>query len=334
MNRSVIFMFSGQGSQYYQMGRELFEHNPIFRNCMIALDNQVSKNIDASVVDFLYDGEKAKKEIFDRLLYSHPAIFMLEYSLSRVLLKSGIEPDYVLGTSLGEFVSAAVSGIVEPEEALQDVIAQARILESYCESGMMLAICHNPSIFFDNSLINKRSEIASINFDSHFVVSGKKEDIGVIEKFLESKEILYQEIPVSIAFHSCLIDSAKTQHSQLISKKIYKKPLIPFISSATGGVMTEICEDYFWDVVRKPVQFPDAIRCIENGTSNKKIYLDLGPSGTLANFARRNFKNGSSSFALSIITPFRQDTKKLRKVVELLQNDSQYNQKIKEAKHI
>jgi len=171
MKKPIIFMFSGQGSQYYRMGEELFNSNPIFRRWIIKLDSIGAEMIGQSVLKELY-GNKRKSDVFNRTLLTHPAIFMIECALTRTLQEIGIEPDCVIGTSLGEFVSAAVAGVMDVEEILECVITQAQMLERYCQRGGMLAVIHDVNLYGETQEIYENSELAAVNYCSHFVVSG------------------------------------------------------------------------------------------------------------------------------------------------------------------
>ena len=101
MNKKSVFMFSGQGSQYYRMGKELYEHHKTFNYWMDACNEIVSPLIKTSLTDIIYDNDK-KGEAFDRLLYTNPALVSIQYSMFQVLKNIGIHPDYLLGYSLGE----------------------------------------------------------------------------------------------------------------------------------------------------------------------------------------------------------------------------------------
>jgi len=172
---------------------------------MFRLDKIVYEIIGESVLGQLFSEKKRKSEKFSRTLYTHPAIFMVEYALAQVLLESGVELNYVLGTSMGEFCSAAIAGVMEAEELLVLLLKQAELFENHCHEGGMFAIIHDPSLYDEISLIHENSESASINFDSHFVISGENSKLKIIERFLKEKNILYQELPVSYSFHSSLI---------------------------------------------------------------------------------------------------------------------------------
>ncbi|MBY9085626.1 acyltransferase domain-containing protein, partial [Paenibacillus sp. HN-1] len=153
MNKPIVFMFSGQGSQYYQMGKELFDNDPIFQKWMIKMDDIVQRNIGRSVINEIYHDHGRKENKFDRTLFTHPAIFILEYALSQVLIEGGIKPDYVLGTSLGEFTALAVSESMEVEDVIECLIKQAEMIESNCKQSGMLAILDHISLYDENPLL-------------------------------------------------------------------------------------------------------------------------------------------------------------------------------------
>lgn len=318
MNKPIVFMFCGQGSQYYHMGRELFNKNPTFRNSMLEIDSMVFQYTGKSIVNEIYNPYKNINNKFDCVLYTHPAIFMLEYSLYQVLLEKEIVPDYLLGASLGEFTCTAVLGLMSLEDITECVVKQAMILEKYCSNGNMLAILNNPSLYYEAPQLFENSELTSVNYQSHFVISADDEKLSLITNFLIKKNIVYQILPISYGFHSSLIDPAEKVYKNFLKTKAYKRSAVSsFISCLVGGEMTEIYSDFYWDVVRKPIQFQRAIQSLES--KHECIYLDLGPSGTLANFAKQNLGGDSIHRCYSIISPFNQEINYLKKFESLFQ---------------
>jgi len=311
-NKPVVFMFSGQGSHYYQMGTELFQTHPGFQKWMRNLNEIAYDTIKESILDHLYNETQSKSDLFDQTLYSHPAIFMVEYALAQVLLEEGITPDYVLGTSMGEFAAAALAGVMPVEEALVALIKQAEVLERHCQPGGMTAILHNPTWFNDTPQLFNHSELASHNFHSHFVVSGKRQSLKDIETFLQAQNIIYQSLPVSVGFHSSVIDPAAPIYANFIRHKIYQSPQIPFISCVYAEKLTSMPQHYFWEVIRKPILFQQTVQHLEE--QQAPIYLDLGPSGTLANFVKYNLTKHSQSQCFQILTPFAPSLPQLEKV--------------------
>ncbi|TCS93655.1 acyltransferase domain-containing protein [Hazenella coriacea] len=314
MNRPIVFMFSGQGSQYYQMGKELFNNNAVFRNSMLKIDSIIFQQIGKSVVDEIYHPRKRMNDQFDRTLFTHPAIFMVEYSLCQVLLEMDIVPDYVLGSSLGEFTSVAISDMMDLEDLVECIVEQAVIFENSCEKGSMIAIIDNPSLYDETPQLFENSELTSINYRSHFVISGDHKALQLVLQFLKENNIIHQLLPVSYGFHSSLIDPAERAYKDFIKMKNFKTPLIPLISCLQGERVTEVDRFFLWDVVRKPIQFQKAIQYLES--RHECTYLDLGPSGTLSNFLKQNLSIKSRQRCYSIMTPFNQELKYLKIIEE------------------
>lgn len=316
MNQPIIFMFSGQGSQYYQMSKELFEQHPIFRKWMLKLNEIASDTLGESVLDRLYEPTKSKSDLFNQTLYSHPAIFMVEYSLSQVFLEEGILPNYVLGTSMGEFASAAVAGVMEVDELLIALIKQAQVLEAHCQKGGMTAILHQTTLFEEMSSLFHQVELASFNFYSHFVVAGKPESLKNLEGVLSQKNIISQNLPVSIGFHSSLLEPAMPVYTDFLQQKSYKSLNLPFISCAYAEIFSALPQNYFWEVIRKPIAFQQTVQNLEE--KQAYIYIDLGPAGTLANFVKYNLAKHSQSKTFPTLTPFGQSLANLEKVKDFL----------------
>ncbi|UCH94703.1 MAG: ACP S-malonyltransferase [Candidatus Aminicenantes bacterium] len=316
MGKPIVFMFPGQGSQYYHMGEELYHRHPDFRKWMEQLDHIIVDMTGESILHQLYDDKRKTSDIFDCIRYTHPAIFMVEYALSRALTGSGPEPGIVMGSSLGEFAAAALSGVMTIEEAVEMVVKQAEIIETHCQQGEggMMTILHDPTIYHESPLLHQHTELAAINYNSHFVVSGKKEALIEIQHFLKERDIVFQLLPVSFAFHSRLMEPAGSAYCSYLKEKQFQRPNCTFVSCMTGGVIDEIPPDYFWEIVRQPMVFREALHNLEKIQSH--IYIDLGPSGTLQNFVKNNLTEPAASMHFAIMTPFGSDLKRLEQFNE------------------
>ncbi|MEW6381641.1 MAG: acyltransferase domain-containing protein [bacterium] len=319
MRPRTIFMFSGQGSHYYQMGREIFEQNPVFRKWMLEGEKIVSGLIGVSIIDQIYHNGYKKSDQFSRTLYTHPAIFLVEYALAQAVMEMGIQPDYCLGASLGVFAAAALADAVTFEAALTTVVRQAQAMEALCSQGGMMAILNPPALYFQNPLFHENCELAAINFPSHFVVSGGLKPLSDIQTFLEERKITFQRLAVSHAFHSSLIDPAEVTYRNFLNTLVLREPRIPFISCSDAHILPYIHRDYFWDTVRLPVQFQKTIQSLEEHAEHAPyLYLDLGPSGTLASFVKYNLNHQSRSKSLSVLNPFGQEAKALERLRSLM----------------
>jgi bacillaene synthase trans-acting acyltransferase len=256
-------MFSGQGSQYYHMGKELYCQNNVFQQWISEINDIVYQRIGFSVIDEIYNEVKGKADSFDRLLYTHPAIFMVEYSLARVLIESGFKPDYVLGTSLGEVNSAAVAGVVSLEEALEILLKQIDLITRHCQNGSMIAIIGSPDLYSQLSMAFRYLELAAINYSSHFIVSGDTKNLSEIEGYLRNKGVVFQRLPVGYGFHSSNIIPIENEYKTFLRKFVLKKPEVPIISCSLSDFVTEFSNTYFWDIIREPICFQDIIVKLE-----------------------------------------------------------------------
>src|SRR5215475_7140011 len=304
----TVFMFSGQGAQYFQMGRALYEGNDTFREWMIELDDIARGASGRSVIEALYSDARGRGDQFDRTLLTHPAIFMVEYSLAQSLMRAGVWPDIVLGVSLGSFAAAAVAGFIGVEDALTAVMRQATALEECCEPGGMIAVLADPALFAEDFL-SGRGELAAVNFSSHFVVSARRAELETIEAALRKRNIGYQRLPVSVPFHSQWIDDAKAPFESFMRSIRRKRGRLPLACCDQAATLSELSDDYFWNVVRRPIRFRETIARLERQGASR--YIDVGPAGTLATFLKYGLSAQAESTAHAILTPYGFDRKNL-----------------------
>src|ERR1700739_3760947 len=309
-------MFSGQGSQYFQMGRELFKTNDIFHNCMVRLDTIAKELTGDSVIGALYSDASTKGAPLDRTLLTHPAIFMVEYALAQVLIHAGVLPDMVLGASMGSFAAATVAGFIEVEDALASVVQQAIALEE-CERGGMIAVLADPALFAEDFL-SRRSELAAVNFSSHFVISARWNDLEEIEVALKKDNVGYQRLPVSSAFHSRWIGKAKAPFASFMRSIRYKQGSLSLGCCDQATVVSGLPADYFWNVVRRPIRFPETIAHLEQLSPHR--YIDVGPAGTLATFLKYSIPANTKSIVHTILTPYGLDQKNLTALLASIRN--------------
>lgn len=304
----TVFMFSGQGSQYFQMGKSLYDRQRTFRDWMDRMDAIVLEQAGCSVVSALYDAKRSRGDLFDRTLLTHPAIFMVEYAIAATLIENGIRPDLTLGASLGSFAAATVSGCLTMEDALTAVIGQAHILEKHCSPGAMTAILGDPSLL-EAPPLQGNCDLAASNFANHFVVSAQPQPLAEIESFLRSAEITFQRLPVAFAFHSRWIEAASAPSRDHLGRLNLARARIPLACCASEDVLQSLPADYFWRVARNPIQFQKTIATLEQHGGYR--YIDAGPAGTLATFLKYLLPPTSLSSVHSTLTPFGRDAENI-----------------------
>jgi bacillaene synthase trans-acting acyltransferase len=307
----TVFMFSGQGSHHFHMGRALHDGNDTFRATMTRLDEVARRTSGVSVIEALYSDAHGRGDPFDRTLLTHPAIFMVEYSLAQALIDAGVVPSMVLGVSVGSFAAAAVAGFLDVEDALTAVVQQAMALEEWCEPGGMTAVLGDPALFAEDFL-SGRSELAGVNFSSHFVVSARAPELTGIEAGLKQRGVAYQRLPVAFAFHSQWMDRAQAPFASFMQSIRGRQGTLPLACCDQATVLSTLGEGFFWDVVRQPIRFRETITRLEQ--DGPRRYIDVGPAGTLATFLKYGTPLAAASSVHSILTPFNVDLKNLAAV--------------------
>ncbi|WP_196942935.1 ACP S-malonyltransferase [Streptomyces sclerotialus] len=316
MANPMVFMFAGQGSQFYGMGRELRATHPVFDHTLRSLDTMFADAGLPGQLDELYRTDRGLRDPFDRFAHTHPAILMVELGLLDVLLAEGITPDYVLGTSLGEYAAAAAAGVLDREDLTRAVAAQVRLTEDLCPPGGMLAVLTDVTRF-DPELPRWRGlELAAVNYARHFVVSGAPDALDAAERALGAEGTACQRLPVRYAFHSAQVDVVAEPYQRMMAAIPLSAPKVELVSCATGAVTDRVTPEHMWNTVRGPIRFQEAIRTLEAKHDGVR-YVDLGPSPTLANFAAQSFRTGSGARAEALLHPFVPPDTALAKIREI-----------------
>jgi acyl transferase domain-containing protein len=300
--RPVVFLLSGQGSHSYGMGRELLEREPAFARCMERLDAVVRRRLGTSVLDAIYMAGRSSGESFDRTLLTHPAIAMFELAVAEALRARGVRPQMVLGASLGELVAAALAGAMSEEEMLSLVIDHAEAIEADCPSGAMLAVLGPLSLYYEDAWLRAQCDLASVSFPGHFVLSGEPAVIAEARSRFSRAGVSSQELAVSHGFHSRLMDGARRRLERATAAVGVRRPQIPFVSCARARVIVRLDPEHFWDVTRRPILLSQTAEWLERRGGH--VYVDIGPSGTLATMMKYNLGSESRSAVLPIVTPF------------------------------
>ncbi|WP_272932524.1 acyltransferase domain-containing protein [Sulfidibacter corallicola] len=307
-------MFSGQGAQFFHMGKELYEGEPVFRRALEACDELARPLLGQSLIDIVFDPSKKKSDPFDRLRHTHPGCFMLGYAMSELLRSKGIRPDFVLGYSLGEWNAAVEAGVFDVQEVIPLLVRQALTFEDKTVEAGMMAILGPPEMMQERASMFEGTWLSGINFATHFCVTGTFDRLDHIETSLSDEDIICQKLPVRRGFHSPLIENGRAGYFDGLSPA--KEPRIPFFSGVAGGRVDFPDQAHFWRSCREAVQFEKAVQTLER--MGPLRYVDLGPSGTLANFVKYGAGRISTSKTVNILTPFGRELSMLEKAVAAL----------------
>ncbi|MEU8627799.1 ACP S-malonyltransferase [Streptomyces sp. NPDC048669] len=308
-----VFLFAGQGSQYHGMGKWLYGAAPAFRDALDSMDATVREVRGDSVIEAIHGPGLGPQHPMSRFSLTQPAIFMVEYALARMLRAYGFEPGAVLGASLGEIAAAAVAGAVDPDECLRSLLRQVDVFEAECPRGGMLAVLADPGLA-DRDPVLAEAYVAAVNSPENFVLAGTAEALDRIESHLHTTGTLCQRLPVLFPFHSPLIDPVEGVFKELIGELTMRPAAIPLISGTTGTAVRLPDPAHLWQVLREPFDLTRALGPLLD--RDDLLFLDLSPSGSMANLVRAALPEGSRSRVLPLLSPYARDEVLYRAVLD------------------
>ncbi|GAB3542057.1 amino acid adenylation domain-containing protein [Spirosoma fluminis] len=283
----VVFMFPGQGAQFVNMGRALYQHESVFRQAVDTCADMLNAYLSRDIRQILYP-EVIDSEAEQRLRntrYTQPALFVVEYALAQLWMSWGIEPSVFCGHSIGEFVAAHLAGIFNLADALKLIATRGRMV-SELPRGSMLSVrlaAEKVETFLPPEL-----SIAAINNHTLCVVAGPDEHIADFARVLDEQEIPNRLLATSHAFHSVMMDPIVTEFATIAGSVTLNRPQKPVVSTVSGTWLTdaEATDPQYWAKhLRATVRFADALNTIFE--LDQPLLLEVGPGHTAATLARQ-----------------------------------------------
>ena len=313
----VVFLFTGQGSQYEDMGKVLYETESTFRlamdRCEAAFRNETGESLlsivfpNPSVLRYGSHGiaknPKEHEQLLHQTQYAQPALFALEWSLSELWLARGVRPSMVLGHSVGEIVAASVAGVMLMEAGMRLVVARGRLMQELPqEDGVMIAVrCSELAVLSAIGTLDakeaQRVSIGAVNGPKSVVVSGSASAVDVVLRSLGKDG---QRLNVSHAFHSSMMRPMEEAYRSVLKTIDLSPVMIPVASTVTGRVVLPgdldqpLSDPEHWvQQVCGPVLYAPAVKAALNRTSSNssvlltiRVMLEIGPNPVLIGMSK------------------------------------------------
>ena len=289
----IAFLFTGQGAQYVGMGDQLYQTQPLFRRIIDHCDQILRPHLDIPLLDLLYppttDANAISPQLINETAYTQPTLFALEYALAQLWMSWGIEPEIVMGHSIGEYVAACIAGGLSLEEGLPFIAVRARLIQDLPPNGDMVAV------FADEGRVQaaiqpyaQQVSIATLNSPENIVISGERLAIKAVVAALEADNIQTQPLRGSHAFHSPLMEPMLDALEQEAKQISFQALRLPLLSNTTGEILppgSVLNASHWRRHTRAPVRFTAGIQTLIQ--QNYNCFIEIGPKPLLSKLGQR-----------------------------------------------
>ena len=306
--RPLIFMFSGQGSQYVNMGQSLYQTEPLFRETVDECAEILRPFLNLDLRERIYpEADKAEWAAaqLKNTAVTQPALFTIEYALAKLWQSWGVQPDAMIGHSIGEYVAATQAGVFSLRDALHTVAKRGELMQAMAPGSML--VVSRPADQIENLLPNSLT-VAVINSPDSCVVSGPDEAIELLAEQLDPQDIQCRRLHTSHAFHSPMMDAALEPFIAHLQNVTLNPPTMPLISNETGDWMTaeQATDPNYWARhLRHTVNFAAGVQTL--CSLGDAIFLEVGPGNALATVVKQQLDKNAPQLTYATLRHPRQN---------------------------
>jgi natural product biosynthesis luciferase-like monooxygenase protein len=300
LRRPVTFLFPGHGSHAVNMARELYETEPVMRSSIDTCSELFKEFLGVDLREVTFpapDREDEAAACLEKASYIQSALFMTSYALAMLWKSWGVEPDSVLGYSIGEVVAGTVSGVISLPDAVRMTARRSRMMQEL-PPGAMVAVALSEEDL--RPLVGDDLDIGAINGPEHTTVAGSHEAMAPFLRRLDGQRIPYKAIHVPHGYHSRMMDPIVGPYREVAASVNFRHPEIEFFSSLSGARATaqELADpDYWAREAREAIRFSPAIEAL--AADEDKIFLEAGPAQLLSKLVRSHPAISKSHIVLS-----------------------------------
>ena len=292
----VVFMFPGQGSQYVNAGRELYQQDNVYKACVDECAEILHQEFDLDIMSILHTEAANLSDATDRINrteYAQICLFVNGYAMAKQWMHWGVEPSSMIGHSIGEYAAACLADVFSLRDCLKVVYHRGRLMQSMVPGSMLSVMLPHKDV---EAYLNEGLSVSVVNSAYTTVVSGETEAITALKDRLTEARVKSTLLHTSHAFHSSMMEPMLAQFREILQGVYKSTPQIPVISNVSGQWLTgeqATSSDYWVSQLRQAVLFAKGIDTVV--AEGSCVFLEMGPGAALTSLVKQGDSEGNAA---------------------------------------